>query len=268
MAGTSQCEFMLVRYVPNAIKGESVNLGLVLLNKETGGAEVRFTHDTRRLRCLDPEVDVEMLDAIEREIRERLNEAGENRERILHLLRDSFSNAVQVSAPAALLTEAPEKEMNRLESIYLKRLPRSSQREHFGRGAIVDKMREAFKQSGAWDLMRKDIPAAAYTHPGDPLKIDCGYQPNGVVKFFHAVSLTTNPDAAKVLAFSYPQVREGVARVNHIASELTAIIEPSLPRQETAISFALETLTGGSILIATTDDLIGLSEIARKELRV
>jgi hypothetical protein len=268
MAESSQCEFMLVRYVPNVVKGESVNLGLVLFHRETGTAEVRFTRDTRHLRCLDPEVDIEMLAAIESEIRERLHEGGENRERVLHLLRESFSNAVQVSAPTALLTETPEREMSRLESIYLKRFPRSSRREPAGRGAIVDQMRAAFQQSGAWDLMHKDIPVAEYTHRGDPLKIDCGYQPNGVVKFFHAVSLTTNPDAAKVLAFSYPQVREGVARVNHVTSELTAIIEPSLSRADAEISFALETLASGSILIATTEDLPDIARRASRDMKL
>src|SRR5271163_3984794 len=97
MAAQTQCDFMLVRYVPNVIKGESVNLGLVLFDRDASRYEVRFTRDLRSLRCLDPDTDVEMLEAIEREVRERLGEGGENRERILHLLQDSFSNAVQVS---------------------------------------------------------------------------------------------------------------------------------------------------------------------------
>ena len=54
-------------------------------------------------------------------------------------------------------------------------------------------MREAFEQAGVWKhkQMRKRIAVAEYTHPGDPLKIDCGYRPNGEVKLFHAVSLAS-----------------------------------------------------------------------------
>ena len=49
--------------------------------------------------------------------------------------------------------------------------------------------------------MRKQIPAAIYTKPGDPLRIDCGYR-NGVLKMFQAISLETNADDAKLLALA------------------------------------------------------------------
>lgn len=269
MAELSQCDFMLVRYVPNAIRGESVNLGLVLFDHETNGYEVRFTRDSRSLRRLDPDADVELLEAVEREVRERLNDGGDDRKRILHLLQDSFSNAVQVSAPKAVLTEAPAREMDRLEEMYLKRIRRTARGARFRRRTIIDKMRDAFLQAGAWDLMRNKISVAEYTHKGDPLKIDCGYRPNGVVKFFHAVSLPANVNTAKLLAFTYPQIREGAARLIQAKTEFTAIVEPNLPRDEDGlIEFALDTLARNSIKVATTDDLPGLAELARKELRV
>ena len=50
--------------------------------------------------------------------------------------------------------------------------------------------------------MRKQIAAADYTKPGDPLRIDCGYRPNGEVRMFQAVSLETDAVDAKLLAFS------------------------------------------------------------------
>jgi hypothetical protein len=167
-----------------------------------------------------------------------------------------------------VLTEEPAQEMDRLETIYLKRFQRAARREQSGRAAILDKMRSAFQHAGAWDLMRKEVPAADYTHKGDPLKIDCGYQPNGVVKFFHAVSLATSVDTAKVLAFSYPQIREGVARINQAKTELTAVIEPNLPHADEAIAFALDTLVRSSILVATTDELTGLAQLAGRDLHV
>jgi len=39
-----QCQFFVLRYAPDAIKNEFVNIGLVLL-PPGGAAEVRFTHD-------------------------------------------------------------------------------------------------------------------------------------------------------------------------------------------------------------------------------
>ena len=43
---------------------------------------------------------------------------------------------------------------------------------------------------------------------------------------FQAVSLEGDVEAAKGLAYSAPQLREGVQRVEGAALELTAIVEP------------------------------------------
>ncbi len=78
-----------------------------------------------------------------------------------------------------------------------------------------------------WDLMRKRIAASEYTRPGDPLRIDAGYRPNGVIRMFHAVSLEPGVEMAKVLAFSAAGLRAGVQRVEKAELELTAVIEPA-----------------------------------------
>jgi len=268
MAERAQCEFLVVRYAPDAVKGEFVNVGVVLLNGATGAADVQFTRDWRRVRCLDPMADTEMLESVEAELRERLRAGGADRERILHLLKDSFANALQVSAPKGLLSDAPRKELPRLLEIYAGRMRRGRPHETAGRAAMVKRMRGAFEQAGVWPAMFKDVRVAQYTHPGDPLRIDCGYRPNGVLKFFHAVSLATDVDAAKILAFSYPQVREGVARVEGCQTELTAIIEPGLQREDQEVAFAMEMLQRNAIHIAGTDELPRLAEAARREMRI
>lgn len=266
MAEQKPCRFQVLRYMPDLIKGESVNIGLIFLNEANGTAEVRFTRDWRRVRCLDPEADLEMLQAVETELRERLREEG-NGEQFLQWLEGSFANALQLSAPQGLLTEAPERELARLAEMYLEKTRYPAQRTAAGRGAIVAKMRDSFRSAGVWDLMFKQFAVARYTHPGDPLKLDCGYRPNGVMHLFHAVSLNREMDAAKALAFSYPQVREGVLRLEGARTELTAILEPDLRRDDPEILFALDTLRQSSIQTATTDDLPRLAETARRELR-
>ena len=73
MADFKQCEFFLLRYVPDVVKGEFVNVGVVLLEDGDGGfTDVRFTRDWRRVRCLDPEVDIELLESYEAELRRLL----------------------------------------------------------------------------------------------------------------------------------------------------------------------------------------------------
>jgi len=264
-----QCEFFLLRYVPDAIKEEFVNIGVVLLDPAGGFAEVRMTRDWRRLRCLDPAADVEMLMAMQGEIRQLLQAGGDDRQRIVHLLHDAFSNTVQVTLPKGCLTPAPELEVGRLAEIYLEaRRPRTGRRDNAGRGAILARMRDAFTQAGVWRLMRKKIAVSEYTYPGDPLKLDCGYRPNGVIRFFQATPLAADIDAAKVLAFSGPQIVAGVARVEKAEAELTAIVEDRLDREDEETAFALRTLEQGSILVATTAELGRLAERARTELKI
>ena len=203
MAELQQCEFFLLRYAADAVREEFVNIGVILLQERAAAgpfAGVRFTRDWRRVRCVDPAADIEMLEAVEAEIEERLREGGQDRERILHLLRDSFSNTLQLSPVKGCLTESPEQELGRLAEMYLQSTRRAEPRASAGRGLILGRMRAAFEDAGVWQLMRKKIAAAPFTHPGDPLKLDCGYRPNGVFKFFHAVPLASDIDGAKVLA--------------------------------------------------------------------
>src|ERR1041385_2011049 len=67
MAEKIQCRFFVLRYAPDAVKNEFINVGLVLL-PPTGSAQVRFTRDWSRVLCLDPDADVEVLQALEADL--------------------------------------------------------------------------------------------------------------------------------------------------------------------------------------------------------
>jgi hypothetical protein len=263
-----RCEFFLLRYVPDAVKDEFVNVGVVMTEGGEGGfAEVRFTRDWKRVRCLDPEADVEMLEGMEQEIRERLREGGAAREWLLKRMDDTFSNAIQLTAAKAILAVSPEEELGRLAEMYLERSKRGS-RVVSGRQQIVQVMRGEFERQGVWSLMRHNIAAAEYTHKGDPLKLDCGYRPNGTVHFYQAVSLETDVNSAKVLAFTFPKVREGIARAEKAEADLTAIVETELSRDDEAVAFALATLRGSNIQVASVAEMPRIAESVRREMRL
>jgi hypothetical protein len=88
------------------------------------------------------------------------------------------------------------------------------------------------------------------------------------VKLFHAVSLDADVNLAKVLAFSYPKIRAGIAEREKAETQLTAIVEAELPRDDEGIAFALATLRGNDINVATVADLPSIAERARVELRI
>src|SRR5438067_1972761 len=251
MAEKRQCEFFLLRYAPDAVKEEFVNVGVVLL-EANGFADVKFTSDFRRVKCLDADADIEVLTELEKEIRTRIKDAGPDRDKIIKKLQDSFSSTLQISATKAVLAESPQKEIELLAKMYLESPAREREaREVRGRRAILDAMENAFVAEGVSDDKRffKNRAIEKYTRPGDPLKIDCGYVPNGIVKLFHAVSLANDPDSAKILAFTFLQLAEGIARVDKKKVELTAVTEGALHQQDESTAFALETLTNSKIKI-------------------
>ncbi len=280
MPETNPYRFFLLRYVPDLVNGEFVNLGVVLLGgndsagvQQAGGAPVallKFSTDWRRLKCLDPDIDVVMLEALERELESRLDDLTD-REALLHTLHDKFSNTLQLSETKVSLGESPEREIELLAKMYLESPARGRvSREAAERQNIYGSMRKAFQDHHVWqsDLLWKHIPAATYTYKGDPLKIDCGYKPNGVVKLFHAVALKSDINAAKILAFSYPQMKDGIEKRGKAGSVLTAIVDDALVETDERIAFALFTLTQNQIQIAHVADLNAIAEQARVELRL
>jgi len=269
MSDRHQLGFFVLRYVPNLVTDEAVNIGLVLIGsgEDRAFAEVRFRRDWRAVQCIDPQADIEMLQALEREIRTRLGDETE-RDVFLKRMQDSFSNAVQLSPMQTCLGEAPERELENLAKIYLDRATRGGKRLASGRQRIVAAMHGAFDRAGVWESMMKDIAVEKYTFKGDPLRIDCAYRPNGTIKMFHAVPLATDINAAKVLAFSYPQIVEGIARDEHAHAALTAVVEDNLDRGDEAILFALAMMGRSQIAVAMVADMPQIAEAARQEMRL
>jgi hypothetical protein len=269
------CEFHLLRYVPDAVRNEYVHIGVIL--REQGSreaAEVRFTRDWRRVRCLDPEADTALLEGMEGELRRRF--MAEPDGNLMRLLSESLSLNVQMTEPKAYLAESLPAGMEELMRLYVEPLPRERSSRLGGRAAIQAKMRGEFERAGVWDLMRKRIAASEYTRPGDPLRIDVGYRPNGIIRMFHAVSLEPGVEMAKVLAFSAAGLRAGVERVENAELELTALIEPAArlgasdeePERLQMYRFGVETMEEHQIRVLTTSDLGRVAETARRELRV
>ncbi|HEX3661864.1 MAG TPA: DUF3037 domain-containing protein [Acidobacteriaceae bacterium] len=275
------CEFSLVRYVPDPVKNEFVNIGVLLHPAASAEgaptAQVRFTKDWARVRCVDPDADIDMLEAMETEMRRRLLEPASDAPSLMKTIDDSFSHLLQLTAPKAYLAENLAAGMDQLLGLYVDPRREKTRPALSGRAAIARSLRTHFEQARVWDLLRRRIPASDYTRPGDSLKIDCGYRPNGLVRMFHAVSLSTDSELAKVLAFSAPLLRAGVARVESAELELTAIVEPlrnshgDVPPDGDLVAqyrFGVETMEAQQIRVLTVNDLARVAETARRELRV
>lgn len=274
MSDRRQLEFFLLRYVPDAVKDEFVNIGLVMIEPGASGggfADVRFTRDWLRVRCLDPHADIETLEGLASDIRRQFSQLKDPAI-LLHWLEDSFSNLIQLSPSKGCLAENPELEIETMASMYLERHKvlqhESSQRKPSPHQKILDKMQEEWKRAGIWELITKGVPVEQFTKPGDPFKsFDFGYKVGNDYKIFHAVSLNKSVDPAVRLAYRYPQIANEMMRLDQLRSVLTAVVDDDLDRGRDDIGFAFEAMKENKIQIVAAGGMPHIADMARLELQ-
>jgi len=267
MAERRQLEFFLLRYVPHALRQEFVNIGVLMVEGGANGsvfADVRFSKDWRRVRGLDPQADVEVIEALLKEIRA---EVGEVRDRamLLRKMEDSFSNLIQLSEPMQVVNTTAAAEIETLASMFVDEAKVGAPRVLTGRGRILEAMREAFEQAGVAKFLNP-VPVAPYTMAGDPFKFDFGYNTGTEMKLFHAVSLKASVETAVTLAARFPKISPVMAKVTGVIPGLTAVIDDNLDRNSEAIQFALSMMEEERIRIAVVAEMPMIAEVARREL--
>ncbi len=268
MAEKRKLEFLLLRYVPDAVKGEFVNFGLLALENGAEGTslvDVRFAKDWSRVQCLDPQVDLDVLSALQKEIRQEIGLARD-RAMLLRRMEDSFSGVVQISAVMPALTERVAlAEVDDVARMFLETEKVRRTREPAGRQKILNTMRSAFEDAGVLSLLNA-VPAEPYTKPGDPFEFDFGYRFGGEIKLFHAVSMRASVDSAVMLAARYPKIVPVMEKIAGAAPLLTAVVEAEVDRARTEVGFALEMMEESRIRVATAGEMKQIADVARREL--
>lgn len=270
MSELRKLEFFVLRYVPDAVKDEFVNVGVMMV--EAGGngpgfADIRMTKDWRRVQCLDPQADVEWLASLEKDIQLWIGDA-ERRSVLLKKMEESLSNGLQLSSGKGCLAENPAKEMENLARLYLTaaEVP-EVKREMSGRRKIVGVMREAFADAGVLPLIMQNFGIAEYTKSGDPMKLDFAYPVGNAMKFLHAVSLRGNVDQAVVLAARLPDFAAGLRRKEGTDCFLTAVMDDEVDRERAEVGFALAMMQEKGVQIAGVGEMARIAEEVRVELR-
>ena len=215
--------YRVLRYVPNLIRDEWVNIGVLL--EDEGGTRhamkvIEDDAEIARVRRLYPGADDAFLRALPAEFDARLLESGAVAVgKYLEKLDQTLSNAVQFSPQKAVLAEDFDAELDRLYHDHVAPPARA-------RGGIVESTRgwikarlnDVFRRRRVPRLTR-NIRVEEFTQPGDPMRLDYGYT-NGVRGYLQAVALGRDTAQAKVLAYTAERIR---ARVP--GAEFTAITE-------------------------------------------
>ncbi len=268
MVEKRKLEFFLLRYVPDAVKGEFVNFGLVAVQDGTNGPElidVRFSKDRSKILCLDPGADLKVLDQLQVAIREEMGQTTD-RSTLFRRIEDSFSGVVWISQAIPVLTnKSVVEEIQDVERIFLETPKVLRIREPAGRQRILETMRDAFDKAGVLPLLNA-VPAEPYTKPGDPFRFDFGYNTGNEIKLFHAVSMRASVDSAVLLAARYPKIMPMMGQITGASPVLTAVVDAELDRSRSEVGFALEMMEESGITLAEASEMPGIAETVRKDL--
>ncbi|MFQ5818244.1 MAG: DUF3037 domain-containing protein [Terriglobia bacterium] len=225
------CRYFLLRYTPNIVRGEFINLGVFLYDPAAPRLESRLLDDFRRLRRLHPWADLDLLARLSEQFEQESFAPAGSLDAYIERLQN-YSNLLEFSAPKGVLTANFDAELDRLYDTYV-REPRYPTRlatlVEGSRAWIRARLNAVLRTAGllGHPHLERRLRVAPYTQPGDPFAFDFGYRTNSTRGFFHALALARELDAAKILAYTAERVRARLV-AEKLSAEFTAIVE-SLP---------------------------------------
>jgi hypothetical protein len=273
MSDPKKFDYFLLRYVPNVVREEFVNIGLIMT--EVGGdgggfAGVHFTEDWRRARSLGPNIDVDVLEALGREIEQRLKDSGQ-RALVLHRMMDSYSNAVQISPIWQCVTSEPEVEMRRLATALVEApedgvAEEASRPRRAGRRWIRSQMVDVFQTAGVLDFMQQDMPAWPADDKLDDFTFDFAYVAGTELKVFHAVSMVDVGLETKLFPFRAGKSRLKMPILRMKTPRFTAVVEDEFDMSDKNVLTAMAFMKDEQIRVARLREMPEIAEAARVEL--
>ena len=111
------CVYHVVRYQPNLIRDEWVNIGVLLLDPSSGRVRQRWLEesaDFARLRRMHPAADEELLLRLPAEFERQFAGQQADAAGLLEKFDQTLSNAVQLSPRKGLLASDPDADLERI----------------------------------------------------------------------------------------------------------------------------------------------------------
>jgi len=263
-----ECSLYLVQYVPDLVRGEFLNIGVFLFSPEENYLGCLFTDDFRRVKRFHPQADLEFLRELQQDFEQQIDERSDELDSYLSRIENSFSNMVQLSPVRACLLHDPAAEIQDLFDRYVGArvegpLPVDT------RVRIKQGLKLSLVRAGVWERLERSIPAARWTHAGDPFAFDLGYRPleiagrpNGHIKFVHSLSLKRDVELAKVLVYTMDHVRRSEP------AELTAVVEGMAGKDDAAAMLSQNILVEAGIAIQPVALADEFAQSIRQELAI
>jgi len=248
--------YHLLRYVPNLVRDEWVNIGVLVFNPRTGERRLRLIEEQveyTRVRRLHPSADEAVLRNLRDDLEDCLDtEAAIPLQKILKKCDETLSAAVQIAPQKGVLADDLDAELERLYTDHVA-VPRAQYRvgQSGTRATIRGYCAQVFRQARIWDRVEKSVRVAEFTFPGDPSRLDYSYYRNGTRGFVHTLSVTRAPQDAKSLSYNVRHIAEK-ARYH---TEFTAVTDIALSRNNDRHQFVMDTLREVGVEAVPTEGL-------------
>jgi hypothetical protein len=265
--------YRILRYTPNLVRDEWVNIGVLLEEIPNGPHEpntagrrairlVEEDSEIARIRRLHPSADEVLLRALPGEFDARLGASQDEVDKYLEKLEQTISNALQFSPTKGLLAEDFDAEMSRLFRDHVAVPPSVKGIGRSVRNWIRARMEDVFKRRRIMSKLEHRVSVEQFTHAGDPLKLDYGYRYNGARGYLHAIALDRDASQAKVLAYTAECIRKQAQN-----SIFTAVTEVDAVRENPRHQFIVQTLTDEKIVVLPLSQLEKFAEKLRPRLQ-
>ncbi len=258
-------EYRILRYMPNSLRDEWVNIGVLL--QETSGARrvmrlIEEPAEFARVRRVHPEADEDLLRSLPAEFDARLRGPAAEVALYLQKLDQNLSNMLQLSPPKGLLADNFDVELDR---IYRQQVTPPTRRAagllQNTRDWMRDKLNDVFRRHRILGKLEHRVRVEGFTQPGDPMRLDYGYQ-NGVRGFIQSVSLRRDLPQAKALAYT-----AGCIHARDRLAEITAITDTAPDAENPRHVFVEKLFAGEGIRIVAMSQIEGFAEELRQRIQ-
>jgi hypothetical protein len=244
------CAYRILRYTPNLVRDEWVNIGVLLFDPDTGERRLRVIEEQdeyNRVRRLHPQADEALLRALRDDLEDRFQSAAANGGKghagnwlqLLAKWDETLSNALQLAPQKGVFAADLDAELERLYADHV-----APQRTVGRVGAPGSRatMRsycsQVFRHARLWDHLQKSVRAEEFTFPGDPMRLDYSYRRNGTRGFVQTLSVTRAPADAKLLAYT----AERITAKASVKTEFAAVTDVALDAGNDRHRFVRDTL--------------------------
>jgi Protein of unknown function (DUF3037) len=244
--------YVILRYTPNLVRNEWVNIGVLLFDPASGERRLRLIEEQEefaRVRRLHPAADEGLLRGLRDDLEDRLGDARHTAEngdwqKLLAKWEDTLSNALQLAPQKGVYAVDLDAELERLYADHVAPQRAASRVGGAGTRAFVrNYCAQVWKLANLWGRLEKAVPVREFTFPGDPMRIDYGYRRNGTRGFVQTLSVSRAPADCKLFAYTAARMS---ARAP-FATEFAAVTDVPLVAGNERHVFVRETLRDAGI---------------------